>query len=366
MKTHIRHFNKWWATAAALLLTVSSQAFLPMLLGTAEAGTFTKTLVRFDSMSQSTSSTGTVCFAPTVTTAINAVKVTFPTGFTLAVIGGGNWTANATSTNAAWPSGATGLTNVTAADNITGQVVRFPLSAGFTPTAGNVYCFNWAGTASVTQPSSPGSDEQGTVASYSDTGGTTQIDSASYSTATISNDQITVTATVPQTFSLAIGGCASNTDGLGQLSPSGPSTSGSPCTATINTNAKNGWQAWAKDANVGLKSTTAGNHVIPSNCSSGAGTNTTINNTAEGYNLGIETSQDGTSLGTITQNGVFSRSSTPYKGGGLCATFQTLATSSGTASNAVITMYNSASITGSTPAANDYTDTETVVAAGLF
>jgi hypothetical protein len=318
--------------------------------------------VRFDRMAASATSTGTVCFAPTVTTAINSVKVTFPGSFTLAAVSGTSWRVS--TSNLAWPSGASGLTNVTTADQVSGQVVRFPLTSGFTPTAGTVYCFNWT-DASATQPGSTGSSEQGTVASYSDAGATALIDSANYNTATITNDQITVTATVPQNFSFALGTCSSNTDALGTLSTSSPSTSPTPCTATVNTNASNGWQTWAKDLNQGLKSSSAGNYTIASNCSGSAGTNSTLTNAAEGYNLGVESSQTG-GTGTITVATPFIRSSTNYRGGGLCSALQTLASSGGTANNAVLTLYNSASIVGSTPAATDYTDTETVVAAGLF
>ncbi|MEJ0073528.1 MAG: hypothetical protein WDN27_05655 [Candidatus Saccharibacteria bacterium] len=40
--------------------------------------------------------------------------------------------------------------------------------------------------------------------------------------------------------------------------------------------------------------------------------------------------------------------------------------STGTANNAVVTLTNNVNVVGSTPAATDYTDTITVVGAGLF
>jgi spore coat protein U-like protein len=54
------------------------------------------------------------------------------------------------------------------------------------------------------------------------------------------------------------------------------------------------------------------------------------------------------------------------KGGGLDTTLRALATSDGTAQNAVLTLTNNATIGALTPAATDYTDTITVVGAGLF
>jgi hypothetical protein len=332
-------------------------------------------MVRFDRMQQSTGSpdvftSGTVCLAASAGGAgtEDTVKVTFPTGMTVSTTTS-NWATNTTSSGYAWPSGAqamptpggAGSVGSSTANAASGQDVTWKIS-NLTDT--QTYCFNWTNnTTALKTNTSTGNNQQGTVTTQAT--GPSTIDSGTFQTSTISNDQITVTASVPQTFSFAIGACSSNTDALGTLSTSSPSTSPTPCTATVNTNAKNGWQAWASDTNQGLKSTSAGNYTIASNCSSSAGSNTTLTNAAEGYNLGIETSQTG-GTGTITQNSVFSRSSTNYKGGGLCTNQQELVHSNGTANNAVITMYNSASIVGSTPAATDYTDTETVVAAGLF
>jgi hypothetical protein len=86
----------------------------------------------------------------------------------------------------------------------------------------------------------------------------------------------------------------------------------------------------------------------------------------EGYNTGVTQSQVGGS-GTLTLNTVFDNTTaTSGKGGGLCSTYQQLASSTGSADTAVLTMTNNVVIKGSTPAATDYTDTITVVGAGLF
>jgi len=54
------------------------------------------------------------------------------------------------------------------------------------------------------------------------------------------------------------------------------------------------------------------------------------------------------------------------KGGGLDTTLRTLASSTGTANNAVLTVTNNAAISSLTVPATDYTDTITLVGAGLF
>jgi hypothetical protein len=84
----------------------------------------------------------------------------------------------------------------------------------------------------------------------------------------------------------------------------------------------------------------------------------------EGYNTGITSSQTGGS-GTLTVATPFVGGLTG-KGGGLDTTLRTLASSTGTANNAVLTLTNNASISSLTVPAADYTDTITVVGAGLF
>ncbi len=84
---------------------------------------------------------------------------------------------------------------------------------------------------------------------------------------TISDDQITVTATVPPTFNFVLGG---NSDSFSTtLGTSVTSTAGK--TVTITTNAAAGWIAWVKSLNGSsgaatkgaLKSASAANYTIP-------------------------------------------------------------------------------------------------------
>lgn len=333
------------APAGMLVLSFILPLFSAKFAAAADLGQAT---VRFDRMQISTATTGTVCAKPTSTATEADVQVVFPTGYTLGVAG--TFTVN--TTNLAWPTGGTAWPSIATATDVTSQTVTFP-SGDLTP--GTLYCFNWANSAAVTVKSSASGSNTGTITTRAS--GPTNVDTAGYSTASVTGDQITVTATVPSTFSFAL---SANTDALGTLSTASVTTSPTPRTATVNTNAKNGWMVWAKDANTGLTSTTASKTIA----STTPGSNSTLSAGTEGYNTGITSSQVGGS-GTITVAAPFVGTGAG-QGGGLDTAFRTLATSTGTADTAVLTIKNNVAINATTPGASDYTDTITVVGAGLF
>lgn len=322
----------------------------PILLSrSVNAAALTNVLVRFDRMKISTATTGTVCATPATTATEADVQVVFPTGYTVSTTTS-NWTVS--TTNTAWPTGGTAWPSIATATAASGQTVTFP-SGDLTP--GTLYCFNWTNTAALSIKSSATSSNTGTVTTR--TSGPATIDSSSYSTASISDDQIVVTASVTPTFSFALSG---NTDALGSLATGSVTSSPTPRTATVNTNALSGWYVWAKDLNTGLASSSA-SHTIASTT---PGTNSTLSAGTEGYNTGVTSSQTGGS-GTITVATAFVGGLTG-KGGGLDTSLRTLASSNGTADNAVLTLTNNAAISATTPPASDYTDTITVIGAGLF
>ncbi len=332
-------------TALLLAVAIILGALVPMMLNhIARAASLSQVSVRFDRMKVSTATTGTVCAKPTTVGTESSVVVTYPGGYTLGLAA--TFTVDTVTNTASWPAGAVAWPGVGTASNVTGQVVTF---ASGDLTVGNLYCFNWINSAAVQVTATPSASNSGTVA--------TNLDSSPFSTASIADDQIVVTATVPQSFSFALSG---NTDALGTLTTGAVATSPTPRTATINTNAKNGWLVWAKDSNTGLNSALAAKTIA----STTPGANSTLAAGSEGYNTGVTQSQVGGS-GTITV-------ATGYvggalgKGGGLDTTLRTLATSTGTADTAVLTLRNNAGIGVLTPAATDYTDTITVVGAGLF
>lgn len=316
-----------------------------------QAATLTRVLVRFDRMKTSEFTSGLVCVNPTTVGTEARVQVDFPTGYTVSTTVG-NWTVS-TATTTGWPATAVAWPGIATATAATGQTVTFP-SSDLTP--GTLYCFNWTNTVAALQvKASATSSNTGTVTTQTSAPAT--IDTGGYSTASIANDQIVVTATVPQTFSFALSG---NTDPLGTLTSGSVTTSGTPRTATVNTNAKNGWLVWARSANTGLNSSSA-SYTIPATT---AGSNTTLNGTVEGFNFGVTGSQSSGS-GTLSVAAGYDGTAAG-QGGGLDTTLRTLASSNGTASNAVLTLKNNVAIIGTTPAATDYTDTITVVGAGLF
>jgi hypothetical protein len=112
-------------------------------------------------------------------------------------------------------------------------------------------------------------------------------------------------------------------------------------------------------ANTGLASATASSTIA----STTPGTNSTLIAGTAGYNTGV-TSTQASGTGTIGVAAPFVGGAST--GGGLDTTLRTLASSNGTAGNAVLTLTNNVAIDSITPAATDYTDTITVVGAGLF
>lgn len=303
-------------------------------------------------MKISTATTGTVCVKTTATVATEAkVVVTFPTGYTLGAFG----TFTVGTTNTAWPAGASAWPSITAptgAGDISGQSVTF---GSGDLSVNTLYCFNWTTASAVTVKSSATSSNTGSVTTR--TSAPADIESGSYATASITDDQIVVSATVPSVFSFALSG---NTDALGTLSSSSVTTSPTPRTATVNTNATNGWQVWASDTNTGLTSATASSTIA----STTPGTNSTLSNGVNGYNTGITQTQVGGS-GTITVAAPFVGTGAG-QGGGLDTSLRTLASSTGTANTAVLTIKNNVAISPTQAAASDYTDTITVIGAGLF
>lgn len=332
--------------AAAVLLA----SLLPvMLFNRAQAANLSQVFVRFDTMKVSTPSTGTVCAKPATALVEASVQVAFPAGYTVSTTVG-NWVIS--TTNLAWPTGATAWLGVGTATAAAGQVVTFPSTD---LVVGTLYCFNWTNTAALSIQAGAASNNTGTVTTR-DSGPAT-IDSASFATASLTDDQILVSATVQQTFSFAL---SANSDALGTLTTGSVSSSPTPRTATVNTNAKNGWYIWAKDSNTGLNSASAAATIA----STTPGSNSTLVAGTEGYNTGVTQSQT-SGTGTLTVAVPFV-GGLAGKGGGLDTTLRSLISSNGTANNAVVTLTNNAAIQASTPAAADYTDTITVVGGGLF
>lgn len=309
--------------------------------------------VRLDRLAAATTTGGTVCAQPTTVGTETTVKVTFPTGFTVNSTAG-NWTT--TTTNL--PSGSTVWPGIGTASLVSGQEVTFPSTD---LTVGTLYCFNFSGTSTLTT-STAGNDKVGIITLQAS--GPATIDSASYSLSIVSNDQIIVTATVPPTFSFSL---SANADTFtSNLSTTTTSTSGR--TATVATNAASGWVAWVRSANAGLNSAGTGASIATAGSLDNAPTDLA---SVTGYVLDVDiTTDSGTGTGTVTQAanyGAEYNGTNATSGGTLSSTvFQPIAAASGTTDGDVLTLTERAKITAVQAAANDYTDTLTVIAAGRF
>ncbi len=342
-----------------VLFFVVAALFAPLLTPKkVEAGTLTSVFVRLDRMKASTATTGLVCATtPSSDNGTEAdVQVVFPTGFTVGLAA--TWTVATTNLPngaSAWPGIATGTT-------VSGQTVTFPSTALSTSTQ---YCFRWTNTAALTNASAANS-QTGTITTR--TGAAATIDSQTYSVSTISEDQISVSATVPQIFTFALSG---TTMPLGTLSTSSV-TSSTARTVSIATNAANGWIAWVAGTqgttSLGALHSTVANVDISAPGSSSDNSPTDLASTT-GYVVDVDQTTDGAGTGTLTQASNFGaefNGTNSTSGGSVTTLLQPVAASSGTTDGDVITLTARAKVSATTAAASDYADTLTVVAAGRF
>lgn len=339
-------------TAALGIFSLLAVLVLPILfINKAQAANLTLAMVRPDRLVASTTTGGMVCAKSTTASVETTVKVTFPTGFTVNSTAS-NWTV--TTTNI--PADATAWIGIGTASLVSGQDVTFPSGD---MVVGTLYCFNFAASSTLTT-STAGNDKTGTITTQ--LAGPTTIDSSSYATSIISNDQIVVSATVPATFTFSLG---ANTDSIGTLSTTTASSSG--VTATIATNAAAGWVAWVKSANAALNSSSTGATIATAGTLNNAPTDLA---SSTGYVLDVNVTTDsGTGTGTVSQAsdyGAEYNGTNSTSGGTLSTTFQPIAASSGTTDGDVLTLIERAKISAVQAAATDYTDTLTVVAAGRF
>ncbi|HUC87730.1 MAG TPA: hypothetical protein VMR95_01095 [Candidatus Binatia bacterium] len=347
MNTPRRKLNKYLDILVILVLLIAP--FLAFTAKAAASGYLQQTYVVFNRMQISTATTGTICAVQNDTgTAVN-VQVTFPTGYTLGAYT--TFTVNTTSNNT-WPAGASAWPGIGTATAVASQLVTFPSSA---LTVASLYCFNWTNSAAVTTASSASNTNSGTISVYAT--GSVLIDTGTFITPTVTSDQIAVSASVASAFSFAL---SASSDALGTLSSGAVSVSPTPRTITINTNARNGWYVWGKDAYTGLESLSDPAEIIASTT---PGTNSTLAAGTAGYNTGVTTSLSSGS--SITVPAAFVGGSTG-KGGGLNTTFAILGSSTGPDASAVLTLTNNAAISAITPSAADYSDTITVIGAGNF
>lgn len=264
--------------------------------------------------------------------------------------------SNYTVSTSGLPAGVTAMPGIATADQVSGNTIRFPITALTNSTTYGFFITN-GGTGLITNPSASTTIIH-TIFTRTGSDATT-ADTKDVAVPTISDDQIAVTASVAPTFTFAF---ANNSQALGTLT-TGAVSSGTGTGITITTNSASGWTAWVKSANSGLTSTNATYTIATTGTINAAPSSLSAG--TEGYVLDADLTTDAANGGTVTLDAEYNGADTS-SGGTLSSTFQPFASSTGAANGDVITLIPRAAISGLTEAASDYADTLTVVGSGIF
>jgi hypothetical protein len=337
-----------------MVLSLFALTLYPLTFPREANAAVTESFVRFDRLATGEGVSGTACINTTTTGTETGVIIDFPVDWTISSTPG-NWTVSTTNLpTAAGGGAASAWPGINTATEVTGTSVRFPSTDLTTAT---FYCFNFTGASSTVGPA--GNDKTGELKTQ---GGSPYVDQVSWATSVVSagGDQISVSASVSATMTFSLSG---NSVDLGTLS-SDTTAAGSAITQTVSTNARNGWISWVQSetdggAGVGALESTVASSQIDSP-GSFDGTPETLS-TAGGYVLDVNT---GTGTPTV---GAEYNGTTADEGGHLSYNvFRQTATNNAPASGDTVTLVVKARSAATTPAASDYTDTLTVVAAGSF
>lgn len=332
--------------AVALLLVATNFVYF---IRPASAATLSNTYLRTTRMTAGSNSTYRLVFrtvgagATSVVVAFNGADTTTWSGSSGSVLNGANTTSVATCPGEATATALPGTLTATGSGSNTMTITGVTALAATT-----TYCVDITSPTALTLP---------TAGEYHPTV-TVGADSTTIALRTVSNDQIVVSATVPPTFNLALNG---NTDTFPANLSTGAVGVSNGRTVTINTNATNGWYAWAFNSGSGLSSASA-SYSIPSIT---PGTAATLSAGTEGYVFGITSITQGSGGGTTSAVPAYSSNGTTT-GSGLNATIRQIASSNGTANGAVLNVKELAAISSITKPASDYTDTITIIGAGYF
>ena len=330
------------------------------------ASNLTLAAMRLDRMAVSTVNPNTlVVVKPTSTATEGKIQIVFDASIVVAT-GAAALTTSTTGLPSTFNGSAlTAWPTLGASATASGQSVTF--TSGDL-TVGTAYGFYL--TAGITLPASAGSYTN--IINTQD-GSSVTIDTDRIAVRVLANvgsnpgDQVVLTAVVPPIFNFALSG-ASDAFTTDLSTSSTVSTSG--VTATITSNSSHGWVAWAKGLNNSsgkgaLKSVTSGNYVIPGTSAVGSASRTLTNGT-EDYGLGVSLTTDAAGGGTVTIDPAYASTAATKIGTLDPTTLEPIASANGTANGDIITLNARATISAQTPAASDYTDTITVIGAGLF
>jgi hypothetical protein len=351
----LKTFNVSKRAAILLSVTVMLGALAPAMAGA--TGTLASASVRLDRMKSGTATSVRVVFTTSPLTATeDSVKIDFNAADSSTWTGSSglvNTTQTTSVSTCPADTGATALPGTLAASG-SGAVVTI---TGVTNlTASTAYCVDLTSASAVTTPTA--GEYHPTITTYTSA---TPDDTTTVAVRTVSDDTITVSAAVPPSFNFQLDG---NTTTFGGVLISGSKNQTTARTVTVNTNAVAGWTAWVRnsDAN-GLYSATAGKNIAGTTPGTAVNVDSSLN--TEQYVWGVNSITQGSGAGTTSTPTAFDATGT-NEGTGVDQTYRKFASSTGTASSAVVSIRASATISGLTPAANDYTDTVQVIGAGSF
>ncbi len=339
------------ASVVMTLTLVFGLAFQVLMGASAvQAANFQQVYVRYDRMKKNEANPGVlVVLTPDTVDTEAQIDVTFPAGFTVGAC---------TVDTANLPDGVTAMLNSGSAFACANSGQTISISNVGDLTVGTSYGINI-----VTGVTLPGSAASYTVGVKTLTSGAATIDSSNVATRVIDDDQIVITATVPPTFNFTLG---ANTDSFASDLDVSSVVSTSGVTATIVTNASNGWVAFMRSANQALSSTITGDSIATDGTVNDDST-TSLSAGTEGYVVDVDKTTDSATSGTgdVTIDADYNGATTTA-GGTLSDVHQLIASADGPTDGDVLTLIARAAISGLTKAADDYTDTLTVVGAGNF
>lgn len=335
-------------SAILFLLVILVYLVSPFSVRNADAVALNQAMLRFNRLQTSVTDVGIVVMLEAAGASDeDFVDIDFATGIGVDAVA-----ANITTNVTGLPTGCTSLDVGSAATAVASQTVEFTISSPANPTTGTLYCFNI--TAGIDTPGSTGS-KVSTL--RTETAAHAEIETTDVDNNFISGDQVTVSAVVPPTFTFTLG--ATSTSFASDLSTSS-TIAATGVTGTVVTNAGNGWTAYLRSLNAGLDSTVTGDTIDTVGSIDNAPT--AFSTGTEQYLLDVNETADTQTNGAIDAEYDGSSSGGTFNGSAL----EPIASGTGATSTYTFTMVANANISGLTQAANDYSDTWTVVAAGNF
>lgn len=259
------------------------------------------------------------------------------------------------------------LTTIPITSNSLGIVSVTDVTFTINDLANTVSLFGALITSGITNPSTAGSVSNYVSTIQTQTAAGVAMDTARVASqvTSASGDQVTVTASVPPTFSFAL---AANTIALGALNASTVTTGN--VAVNITTNAANGWVAWLRGVNQGAVTnasllSAATSDLVSSNGTLNGGACSTFAAGTTFYQVTSSITTAGTGTGGAATGGYNCNGTTT---GGTIGkgSYAEVARSTGANSGAVLTLIAQAAMGSLSKAADDYTDTWDVVGAGAF